>query len=80
MQTGLEMLNNVQAIDGDIIRFIAEDGREMFEVRAGQDGISIEVRAVQNCRVGGELMDDTIVIRPICSNSIRISVPKYSDK
>ena len=77
MRTGLKCMKNTKVINGDAISFIAEDGREMFQIKAGEDGASIEVRAVEFCRVGGVLYGSQISINPIVSNSIIVSVTPY---
>lgn len=60
-------------IEGHLVRILAEDGRDMFEVRLGEDGHSIEVRGVTCCKVGGVLYREHLVIEPRSANVVIIS-------
>lgn len=77
LQGGMKMMNGVVDIAGDRVAFIAEDGREMFEVRAGKDGRSIEVRGIETCRVNGKVYTSGLEIRPHVTNSITIRTQLY---
>lgn len=79
IESGHPIQNDVQAVGGNYVRFVAEDGRTMFEVTCGKDGHSIEVRGVNCCKVGGVLYSDTILIRPNAANSITVSTPEYDE-
>lgn len=67
-------------IDADAVRFVADDGRTMFEVRWMKDGRSIEVRGVANCRVGGVLYDSCIDVRPRVGNCVEVRAREYGDR
>ena len=60
-------------IDSDRVVLIASDGREAFEVRAGRDGHSIEVRGIGTYKVGETVYLSGFVIHPHVTNSITIS-------
>lgn len=61
------------------VSFVTEDERVMFEVTAGKDGRSLEIRAVDTCRVGGELYSDRMEVLPIVSNVVEIRTRKYEE-
>lgn len=61
------------------VRFVTEDGRTMFEVKAGKDGRSLEIRAVDTTRVDGVLYAGLLDVRPIVANSIRVFVRRYDE-
>jgi hypothetical protein len=77
MTTGHPVTKDVQPVDGNAIRFIAEDGRCMFEVLCGKDGRSLEVRGVELWRVDGHLYGSSIAIYPHASNSVRVEGVAY---
>jgi hypothetical protein len=78
IQTGHELTNNVKPVNSDRVRFVAEDGRTMFEVKTNDDGTSIDVRSVDTCRINGVLYDGTLELAPRCANVVTIRSPKYS--
>lgn len=61
----------------DVIAFLTDDGRTMFEVGIGADGRSLDVRAVDCCHVGGVVYDTRLVVHPECANSITIATKPY---
>jgi hypothetical protein len=78
IQTGHELTNDVKPVNSDRVRFVAEDGRTMFEVKTNDDGTSIDVRSVDTCRINGVLYDGTLELAPRCANVVTIRSPKYS--
>ena len=78
IQTGHEVTNDVKPVNSDRVRFVAEDGRTMFEVKTNDDGTSIDVRSVDTCRINGVLYDGTLELAPRCANVVTIRSPKYS--
>lgn len=70
-------IKDIIAVPGNAVRFVAEDGRTMFEVTCGKDGTSIEVRAVELCRVQGTLYDTHLCIEPKVTNSVVIRTRVY---
>lgn len=60
-------------VEGESVRFVAEDGREMFEILLGKDGHSIEVRGVTSCKVDGVLYHEHLAIHPRAANNVIIS-------
>lgn len=70
----------VQVLDAKRVRFVAEDGRTMFEVVAGTDGRSIEVRGVETCKVGDVLYSNALEIRPHVTNMVEVRAREYGDK
>jgi hypothetical protein len=77
IETGHSLTNNIAEVAGTTVRFIAEDGRTMFEVSAMKDGKSISVRGVETCVVGGVMYSSKLEIKPIVSNSIEIHSAVY---
>lgn len=64
--------DSAKEVGDDRVYFRTEDGRAMFEVRAGKDGRSIEVRGVEACKVDGKLYREQLSIEPVASNAITI--------
>lgn len=79
IETGHSVTKDVQLVDSDRVRFVAEDGRTMFEVVAGKDGRSIEVRGVEACRVGGVMYSNAFDVRPQVTNQVTIRAREYGD-
>lgn len=79
IETGHAMTGDVAKIDATRVRFVAQDGRTMFEVSAGLDGKSIEVRGVETTRVGGVLHSERLAICPTVSNHIVIRACLYDE-
>jgi len=77
--SGHRITNDEEFHDFDTVRFVVDDGRTMFEVRAGKDGKSIEVRGVEVCFVDGTMYSEALVVYPNCSNSILVRVRRYDD-
>jgi len=57
------------------ISIIAEDGNTLFDITL-KDG-ELEVRSGMFCKHGGELLEDALLIKPYCSNVVKISRVKY---
>lgn len=79
IESGHPLFGDDKPAEGNAVRFIAEDGHTMFDVTAGKDGRSIEVRAVDVTSVDGKLFGARIEIRPNAANSVTIRVPPYGD-
>ncbi len=79
IETGHSVSKDARVVDSDRVRFVAEDGRTMFEVVAGKDGRSIEVRGVETCLVNGVLYSSMIEIRPQVTNQVTIRAREYDD-
>ncbi len=75
--SGSEFLKTATPVKGDEVRFIAEDGQEMFQVRIGDDGRSIEIRAVDCCKVGKILYSHRLTVSPNVANQNTVSVHPY---
>ncbi len=80
IETGHAVSKDAQLVDADRVRFVAEDGRTMFEVVAGKDGRSIEVRGVETCRVDGVLYSNAIDVRPQVTNLVTIRAREHDDQ
>lgn len=59
--------------DRPIATFFTKDGRELYSVELGRDGVSIEVRAWQTVRVNGVLWDNFIAVHPQSSNAVVVT-------
>lgn len=77
IETGHPVTADAKRIEGTTVRFVTEDGRTMFEIRANNDGRSIEVSAVDTTKVGGLIYDGTLALRPRSANSITVGVSLY---
>ena len=77
IETGHAVSKDAHLVDSDRVRFVAEDGRTMFEVVAGKDGRSIEVRGVDTCKVGDQVYSNALDIRPHVSNLVEIRAREY---
>ena len=80
IEIGHQITKDVQKIPGKTVRFVAEDGRTMFEVSAQKDGKTIEVRTVENTMVGGVLFSTQMIVVPNFSNSVLITAYEYDLK
>ena len=80
IETGHSVTNDVSVVDGNNVRFVTDDGRTMFEVRWEKDGRSIEVRAVECCRVGDVLYAGLLDLRMRYANSVKVMVRDYEDQ
>ena len=78
IQSGHPVTDDVQDVEGQFVRFMTEDGRAMFEVHAGKDGRSIEVRAIQATKVDGVIYDTILNICPKSSNAVDIFTQRYT--
>lgn len=74
IQSGMALMGTAADVPGDTVTFVAEDGRPMFEVVAGRDGRSIEVRGAMSCKVGGVVYGEALHIHPRVSNVICVYV------
>lgn len=61
----------------DTVRFLAEDGRCMFQVSIGDDGKSIEVMGVDSYKADDQLFDSTLAVEPRAANLIHIRTKLY---
>ena len=77
LETGHPVTKDVKEVASDRVRFVAEDGRTMFEVIGNKDGRSLEVRAVDTCKVDGILYAGTLEIVPKCGNVVIVRTEKY---
>lgn len=73
---GFEDLNGL-FVGKDRVQIVAADGRTMFEVVCGDDGHSIEVRAVECCMVDKILYKSALTIEPNVTNSITIRPQRW---
>jgi len=80
IETGHEVTKDVAVVGAQEVRFVADDGRTMFEVGWNADGRSINVRGVGCSRVDAKLYAGTIDIRPICGNAVRIMAREYDNQ
>ena len=79
IETGHPVTADVKQVDGRCVRFVSDDDRTMFEVIAGKDGRSLEVRAVEVTKVDGVIYAGRLVVYPAASNTVTIRVPRYED-
>jgi len=77
LQTGMSLMNNVKTLDDNRVVFVAEDGREMFEVCAGKDGRSLQIRSPNCCVVDSVLYGNSLLVEPECANSITVRTKVY---
>jgi hypothetical protein len=77
IETGHPITKDVERLDAKGVRFVAEDGRTMFEVHVGKDGTSIEIRGVDVTHVENVLYDSRLAACPNASNSLTIRVCPY---
>lgn len=64
------------SVQGDCIEIMAEDGRELFSVELKEDG-SIYVRASSFCKFNGEVLDTSLIVKPVASNLISVKREEY---
>ena len=79
IETGHALRGNIEKIESNSVRFVAEDGLTMFEVSVGDDGRSIEVRGVDSCKVDGVMYAGSIDVRPKVANCVDVCARRYDD-
>ena len=79
IETGHQVTGDIQVVEAQAVRFVAEDNRTMFEVSALKDGSGIEVRAVDATVRDGVLHEATILVSPRTSNMVMLTTPKYGE-
>lgn len=62
------------------VQIVADDGRIMFEVVCGDDGHSIDVRAVECCMVEKVMYKSALTIEPNVTNSITIRTLRWEQE
>lgn len=77
--TGHQITNDEVIHDFKEVRFIAEDGRTMFEIRVMHDGRSVEIRGVDCCKVNGVMYCEALEVTPRFSNCIEVRTKKYGE-
>ena len=80
IETGHPITKDVHVVPGKTVRFVAGDGRTMFEVSAMKDGKSLEVRAVENVRVEGVLFSTSLNVKPRFENCVLVTVDEYETR
>jgi hypothetical protein len=66
----------IEAKDNSV-EFIAEDGRQMFEVYVGKDGRSLTIRGINTCKVGDTLYSAYLQVEPQAANSITVRTREW---
>ena len=79
IETGYPVTADAKRLGATTVRFVTEDGRGMFEVSAGKDGRSIEIRGVGAAKVDGVIYSERLDVRPHVSNSITVMVRPYEE-
>ena len=76
IQTGHKLTDDVQTLNGiNVVSFVAEDGRIMFEVSICKDQKSIEVRSVDCVNISDVVYDNLgMVVQPRAANVIKVSL------
>ena len=77
IETGHYSTKDVQTLPANSVRFVTDNGKTMFEVHIGQDGQSIEVRAVVFVKVDDTLYGSRLAVCPNASNSITVRTVTY---
>lgn len=78
IETGHPVTADRAVVDASRVRFLIDD-RCMFEVSIGDDGRSIEVRAVEMVKVDGRVYAAKLAVEPNVSNSVTIRTTEYQD-
>jgi hypothetical protein len=79
IETGHPVSADVKVLEETTVRFVTDDGHCMFEVTAGKDGRSLEVRAVEVTKVGGVIYAGLLDVRPNVANSVTVLTRRYDD-
>ena len=77
IESGHPVTADVKAVEGKAVPFVTGDGRTMFEVRSGDDGQSIEVRAVEMTKHNGRIHSNHLLIEPRYANGVTVRAPIY---
>lgn len=69
----------VHTMDGGGIDIVTENGNSLFSIYLTDDGMGIEVSASSTTMVGGEILNDTIAVKPRASNLVHIIRLPYTE-
>jgi hypothetical protein len=79
IEIGHSVTQDVAIIDANLVRFVADDGRTMFEVGWNKDGRSICVRGVDTSMHDGEILCERLDLRLQDANTVTVMARKYDD-
>lgn len=77
IETGHVVTGNVKQVDATAVRIVTQDGRTLFAIELGDDGRSIELRAVDVTRVDGKMYESSLQLHPRSSNSVIVRTREY---
>lgn len=77
IELGHRDMENITRLADKSVRFVNDDGRPMFEVTAGEDGKSINVRGCGSTKVNGVVYIESLYVLPNASNHIDVMVRPY---
>ncbi len=77
IETGHALTADAKRIDATDVRFVTEDGRTMFEVRALGGGMGIEVRGIDMTKHGDKIYTSALSIDPLASNCVHVRTQEY---
>lgn len=81
----MKIFGSIGAKDDDFevsarsVNFVDDNGRVMFSVKPGSDGLSIEIRGVDTVIVGGVAYGNRLAVCPESSNALTVSARPYYD-
>lgn len=78
--TGKYLDEPITELDAHYVRVMNEEGRTMFEIRCGEDGHSIHIRGVDDCKVGKRRYSCRLNIIPEVSNCVEVSTIAYEER
>ena len=76
IESGHHLIDSAIRLESDIVRFFAEDGRCMFEVRV-LDKTTIEIRGCESAIIDGVLRSTALVLMPVVSNCVHVTTAVY---
>ncbi len=72
IETGHDLLNNVEIVKGKSVRFVTDNGETMFEVSWNDDGKSIDVRGCSESWHGNKMYMPLLDLRLNCANVVNV--------
>ena len=65
--------------EGRKISVLADDGREAFSLRVGEDGRSLHIHGVDTFKAGGKLYGSRLLVQPGATNAVIVFARAYED-
>jgi len=77
IEIGHSVTKDEQVVPANRVRFVADDGRTMFEVGWNADGKTIDVRGVETSIHDGQILCERLDLRLVCANVVTVMARPY---